>query len=333
VEEAATEDPGGPIPFAFKGTGSDYFSIWIVNILLSIVTLGIYSAWAKVRKKQFFYGHTKIGGASFEYLAKPINILKGRAIVFGLFVVYSLINNFIPPLGAVLSLAFVIVLPWLIVRSLAFNARNSSLRNIRFGFSGEVWGAVKAFLLWPALIPFTLGIIAPFVYFKQKNFVVENTRYGTTHFTFSATPGDYYRIFFSAVLYGIAGFIGAILFSFIFKPLTILIFLTLYLYIFAFIAVKTNNLIYNSAHLSAHGFYADMDVKEYAWIFITNSILTVLTIGFYHPWATVRALRYKVAHLSLIPGGELDNFIAGEQKKVGSFGEEMTDFFDIDFGL
>ena len=118
-------------------------------------------------------------------------------------------------MGAVLSIAFVIVLPWLIVRSLAFNTRNSSLRNIRFGFSGEVWEAAKVFLLWPALIPFTLGILAPFVYFKQKNFVVNNTKYGTTHFTFSATPGDYYRILFAVLLHAIAGFIIAVLFSFI----------------------------------------------------------------------------------------------------------------------
>ncbi len=333
AEEAATEEPGEPNSFEFKGAGSDYFSIWIVNILLSIVTLGIYSAWAKVRKKQFFYGHTKIRGASFEYLAKPINILKGRAIVFGIFVVYSLISKFLPILGGILSIAFVIILPWLIVRSLVFNARNSSLRNIRFGFSGKVSQAAKVFVLWPILTPFTLGILAPFVYFKQKSFVVKNTKYGTTHFTFSATPGDYYRIFFSVSLYAIGGLIIAAIASFLFQPLIIIISLVLYLYIFAFITVKTSNLIYNSTNLHVHGFYADMDVKEYAWIVFTNSIFTALTIGFYHPWASVRALKYKVAHLSLIPGRELDNFIASEQKQVSALGEEMADFFDIDFGL
>ena len=37
-------------PVRFVGTGSEYFRIWIVNLLLTIVTLGIYSAWAKVRR-------------------------------------------------------------------------------------------------------------------------------------------------------------------------------------------------------------------------------------------------------------------------------------------
>ena len=35
----------------FNGKGFEYFKIWIVNIFLTIVTLGIYSAWAKVRNK------------------------------------------------------------------------------------------------------------------------------------------------------------------------------------------------------------------------------------------------------------------------------------------
>ena len=40
---------------SFTGTGSEYFRIWIVNLLFTILTLGIYSAWAKVRKLRYFY--------------------------------------------------------------------------------------------------------------------------------------------------------------------------------------------------------------------------------------------------------------------------------------
>ncbi|MED5348372.1 MAG: DUF898 family protein, partial [Pseudomonadota bacterium] len=42
--------------FQFHGEGGEFFRIWIVNLVLSIVTLGIYSAWAKVRTKRYFYG-------------------------------------------------------------------------------------------------------------------------------------------------------------------------------------------------------------------------------------------------------------------------------------
>jgi hypothetical protein len=53
-------------PFRFTGTGGEYFRIWIVNVMLSVVTLGIYSAWAKVRRLRYFYRHTRISGASFD---------------------------------------------------------------------------------------------------------------------------------------------------------------------------------------------------------------------------------------------------------------------------
>ncbi|MFB1034562.1 MAG: DUF898 family protein, partial [Sinobacterium sp.] len=37
------------VPVKFLGKTGEFFSIWIVNLLLTIVTLGIYSAWATVR--------------------------------------------------------------------------------------------------------------------------------------------------------------------------------------------------------------------------------------------------------------------------------------------
>jgi hypothetical protein len=45
-------------PFEFRGEAREYFRIWIVNLALGIVTLGVYSAWAKVRSERYFYGNT-----------------------------------------------------------------------------------------------------------------------------------------------------------------------------------------------------------------------------------------------------------------------------------
>jgi uncharacterized membrane protein YjgN (DUF898 family) len=64
----------------FTGSGKEYFGVWIVNILLTIVTFGVYSAWAKVRRNRYFYGNTKLLDRGFDYHAKPLQILKGRAI-------------------------------------------------------------------------------------------------------------------------------------------------------------------------------------------------------------------------------------------------------------
>jgi hypothetical protein len=48
--------------FVFNGTGKEYFRIWIVNLCLTIATAGIYSAWAKVRRLQYFHRNTALEG-------------------------------------------------------------------------------------------------------------------------------------------------------------------------------------------------------------------------------------------------------------------------------
>ena len=60
------------IPFQFDGKATEYFGIWIVNILLTIITIGIYTAWAKVRTNRYFYGKTRI----FQERLRVFKILK-----------------------------------------------------------------------------------------------------------------------------------------------------------------------------------------------------------------------------------------------------------------
>ena len=73
----------------FSGTAGEYFGIWIVNLFLTVITLGIYSAWAKVRKKRYFYGNTWLVDSNFEYHGNPVAILKGRIIAFVAFAIPS----------------------------------------------------------------------------------------------------------------------------------------------------------------------------------------------------------------------------------------------------
>ena len=111
------------VSLEFKGSGSEFFQIWIVNLILSILTLGIYSAWAKVRTKRYLYGNTSIEGASFEYHADPITILKGRLIAFAALIVYSVITQIYPISNIVFLSVFALIVPWIIWRSTIFNAK------------------------------------------------------------------------------------------------------------------------------------------------------------------------------------------------------------------
>lgn len=321
------------VPFEFSGSGSEYFKIWLVNIILSVITIGIYSAWAKVRRKQYFYGNTKILGSSFQYLADPVKILKGRLIVVGVFILYSLLSHLLPVVSGMTSLLFILVLPWLIVRSLVFNARNSALRHVRFGFKGSVKDAVKVYILWPLAATLTLGALFPYAYFRQKKFVVENSVYGRTAFVYTASAREYYRICFGALIPILAGIILIAIAGFFLPPASALVFLVLYFYLFAYFSVKTTNLLFSSSSLSRHRFEAGLKTVEYMMLVLTNSLGIALTLGLFFPFAKVRTVKYRLQHLALLASGDIQGFIDDEQEPVSAIAEEAGDFFDMDFGL
>ena len=182
------------IGFEFTGKGGEFFRIWIVNLLLTIVTLGIYSAWAKVRTLRYFYGNTRLDENSFEYLAKPMQILKGRIIAFVLLILYSVLGSLWPIFGMFSGVLVMIATPWLIVRGLSFHMHNSAWRGVRFGFDGKVGSAALAFVGWPMLALLTLGLLFPLSLQRQQRFLVEHSRYGATRFGFNAGPGVFYAL-------------------------------------------------------------------------------------------------------------------------------------------
>jgi uncharacterized membrane protein YjgN (DUF898 family) len=182
-------------PVQFTGKAGEYFGIWIVNLLLSIITFGIYSAWAKVRRLKYFYNNTKIDGVGFDYHAKPSAILKGRIIAFLLFVVYSVLSRFSPIAGALLGLALFLAIPWIIVRGLIFNARNTSHRGLRFDFKGKTMEAAKIFILYPLLILITFGLALPLVAQRSNKFLFENHQFGLSEFQSKALAKDFYMVY------------------------------------------------------------------------------------------------------------------------------------------
>lgn len=342
-EEPGEYEDGVLSSFQFKGKGSEYFGIWIVNILLSVITLGIYSAWAKVRRRRYIYGNTVLNGASFEYLADPKKILKGRIIVAVFLGAYAALREFFPIYSLGFIPVFIILLPWLVNRSMTFNNRNTAHRNIRFGFNATYMQAAKAFLLWPLFGVLTFGIMIPFALLKQKAFLVGHSSYGTTRFQFNATAGDYYELVFKTVLVVLIGAgVGAAAFYFaimgsaymVYGLIGIYVFAFLvYFYVFSFYQARQTNLLVGSTTLKQHQMTARLKANRFFWIVLSNTLLLAITAGIFYPWSVIRTIRYKINQLGLIPQGDINQFIADEEQSSSALGEEASDLFDIDIGL
>ncbi|UTW00461.1 DUF898 domain-containing protein [Marinomonas rhizomae] len=136
-------------PLKFNGSGSEYFKIWIVNILLTIITLGLYRPWAKVRTLRYFYGNTELDNANFEYHATGKQLFFSFIIAIALFILYTIISQANAILGIILPVVLLAALPWIILRSIKFNLSMSSYRNVRFGFNGKLSGSYIALLAYP----------------------------------------------------------------------------------------------------------------------------------------------------------------------------------------
>lgn len=323
--------------FEFTGNGRGYFKIWIVNLLLTVLTLGIYSAWAKVRRQQYFYRNTRLAGANFDYHGTPVAILKGRLIALGLLALYSVAGQVNPILGMVIALLLATVMPWLIVRSLRFKLHNSSYRGLRFAFTGSEREAYTVFLLFPVLTVLTLYLLAPFTHQRIKQYQHRNSLYGSTLFNFDASAGSFYRVYLKlfGMILGLAllgGFLQATLFS-AGAPFALFLLPVVFLFVVSYLAVRLPNLIWSSTTLGEHRFYSHQKALPYLWIAATNLLGIVLTLGLFLPFAAVRMLRYKLEHTGLLAQGDLSEFVAGQAQQIGAMGEETAEMFDIDISL
>lgn len=231
--------------FSFTGTGSEYFRIWVVNLLLTILTLGIYSAWAKVRRLQYFYRNTKIAGSSFNYHGKPGAILKGRVLAVALLAAYKFSWGRSVVASLVIAALLAAIMPWLLSRAFRFKMINSSYRGLRLRFSGTVGGAYKALSLFPALLALTalfawtvavtfsrnagvgvyllsallpllvLAATVPAAHFFLKRYQHDNAYFGQTPFFFHARVSDFFKIYGRAVGVFFLGSLSAGVFTFL----------------------------------------------------------------------------------------------------------------------
>jgi uncharacterized membrane protein YjgN (DUF898 family) len=133
--------------FEFHGNVRDYFRIWIVNAALSIVTLGVYSAWATVRTKRYMYANTSLGGSRFEYLAEPMPILRGRLLAAAIVAIFALASHISKPVQLACVGVMGLLMPWLIVKGMMFRARYSAWRGVNFHFDDDYVGAYQWYLV------------------------------------------------------------------------------------------------------------------------------------------------------------------------------------------
>src|SRR5215207_7756769 len=221
MEESPTQ-----LGIEFTGSGSEYFRIWIVNLLLLLVTFGIYFPWAKVRRLRYFYGNTVVGGEPMGFHANPLKLLKGYLLVGLLFALYSTAGQFSATAGFVAFLIVAALWPALLKSSMQFRMANTSWRGLRFAFRGSLADAYLAVL--PLFIPSlvilgaltqvadpekpplwyvkTVGVVGlaslavlPWLLWNLKQYQHNHYALASLQTTFKATLGSFYKLLFKVL--------------------------------------------------------------------------------------------------------------------------------------
>jgi uncharacterized membrane protein YjgN (DUF898 family) len=347
------------LPIRFTGSGSEYFRIWIVNLFLTVLTLGIYSAWAKVRRLKYFYGNTLVADSPLDYHGTPKAILKGRVVAFLLLTAWNAVEQFGSPamFFGMLAVALM-VLPWLLVRSLRFQFGNTSYRGVRFGFSGKLQDAYLVFLLWPLLAIPTLSALVPFAHQRLRQFIQGGVRYGNVPGSMQAGPRAFYVVYAMTALIVLGALAGAVLILIVAPTLLQLVttlvpgarmlgqgvlavvvvaalvaMLVLMLLAKPYFTVRVRNLVWNHTRLGANQFRSRAAVRPFVWITVSNFLLVLITFGLFMPFAQIRKARYLVQTMALVPDASLDEVVATQQDRVSALGQETADMFDVDIAL
>lgn len=375
VEEQVAAVPAGEAPpscreyaFTFTGSGSEYFRIWIVNLALTVATLGIYSAWAKVRRMQYFYRNTLLDNYAFNFHADPKAILRGRLLAVGIVVLYHYAFGFSMEVGIAVVLSLIFGLPFLMMNALRFRLRNTSYRGLRFGFNGKTGGAylgyapIVALLVIPgalAAIPETAEFVAlsmlayiawPSMYGAMKRYQHANLRYAQCQSAYEADTSEIYFTYLKslgmmllAIVPAVLLTMGAVMFAESreeagslgakFLPIFIGLFMTyvMYLVTLPYIAVRIANLVWNGTRLGGIEFDSRLKARKLMRLQTRNTILTLLTLGLYRPFAVVSVHRFRVEHILLRSELPLSAVVAGALAKAPSAaGDGAVDLFGFD---
>jgi len=297
----------GQQPIVFNGNAKEYFGIWVVNVLLTIITLGIYGGWAKVRRITYFHNNTQIGEHILSYHATGWQITMGRAIALAVIAVLNLPYFFANKLGIpsiaveiLYYVCFFFATPLAINAALKFRARMTSHRNIRFNWHGSYKETMYKMVLGPLIGLATLGILFPWMMKRYYSYFADSHSYGATRFHANPSLLSFNLTFFvmTVPLFLLMMLVPALLWTFVISNGSGLEFLILgtvliVLMVRSFYSTICRNLLLRSTKLGeVVEFGSTANPLKVVWIGISNIFIVIFTLGLMFPWAQVRIYKY-----------------------------------------
>ena len=323
---AAAGPASTPVPAAgrhlqFHGSTGSLFAIQAVNVLFTLLTLGIFYFWGKARVRAYLFSQSELERDRFAYHGTGKELLIGfvkGVVVFGVPVValsilpqvYGAPAAVVTVLSWLLSLVGLLLVPVAMVGSRRYRLSRTSWRGIRFSFRGPVGEFVGIFVAGTILTSLTLGIYYPVFVTRRQAFMVSHAYFGSRKFDFDGHGRKLIGSFLLMVL--------------LFLP-------TLGLSWFWFSA-RRNRFFTEHTRFGATRFRSTVTGGRLAWLQLSNVVAIVLTLGLAWPWTVVRGVRFYFRYLTL--EGPLDvSDVLQDARAASATGEGLAGLLDADFGV
>lgn len=225
---APPEAPNDAETFEFSGARGPFLGLLLVNLLLTILTLGIYRFWAKTKVRKFFWSNIRFLGDPLEYTGKGSELFLGflivLAVLFPLGFIYDTIGRLVPPgqtaLRVSLEVGYYLVLFALIqigfYRAWRYRMSRTTWRGIRLGLDGSTWTFLRLSFGWTIVTALTLGLAYPWMSVELWRYQITHTRVGQSAIEFKGSGRDLFGpwlLFIGPIIVWISAFLIALYLS------------------------------------------------------------------------------------------------------------------------
>lgn len=178
----------------YSGQVGMLYRIWLLNIFLSVITLGIYNFWGKTRMRRYVTGCFKLGGDHFEYTGTGKELFTGFAKISPVLILFYVAAIFLPEAAQIiLVLAIVYIIPVAIFMAMRYRLNRLTWRGIRGRLTGSPF-RFGGFSLWRTFLNIiSFGILIPASDLATYGYMVNRAGIGNIRARFDGKAGALIR--------------------------------------------------------------------------------------------------------------------------------------------
>ena len=355
------EDLQAESAFGFDGTWQDFAKIALPNLLLTIVTLGIYRFWATTRERKYLWAHTRFVDERLEWTGTGKELFIGFLLVLVLFVLpfslfglvqQSLIARGYESIAIVATIALFFGILYLTgiayFRALRYRLSRTRWRGIRGGSNDQGFRYGWSYT-WKTLVgQLAAGLLVPWSMTSLWNERWSKMSFGPHHFEAHADSGSVFARYLLFYLAPILLFLAIILAMVtgggigaglggdeglgIGMGLGAAIALFTWFFALGLIAAaffaKYYREVVGATRWKELKFGFEASTMDWIKLYIGDFFLVVLTLGFGYIFLSYRHWKFFITHMEA--GGEiLLDELTQSTTATARHGEGLLDAFDI----